>query len=374
MKRTLLNVLTLWVSILGYAQTFTIDYITYDVTSTVPNAVMITDYDTTGGAAINIPSTVMYGGESYAVTSLGDSAFSNKFLTSVIIPNSIETIGAYAFSSNLLTNLVIPDSVTNVGEAAFEENQLTSVVLSNNMVSISDALFTENQLTNVVIPNAVLSIGGSAFSNNLIANVSMGSGVTSIGASAFSNNNISNVIIPNSVTTIEGYAFNNNQLSTIVIPENVTSIGAKAFYANSLSSVTSANTTPPIVTTGGSLDTFGGRSNIDLIIPTGTLGAYVTDAGALWTGFNTVTEDSSLGVDTLMSWKDTVRIISERDQIRIAYSERVDLNHYEVYDISGEKVILGTSNTISKSYLASGLYILQLYFDKGVVKKKFLVN
>lgn len=374
MKRTLLNVLTLWVSILGYAQAFTIDYITYDVTSTVPNAVMITDYDTTGGAAINIPSTVMYGGESYAVTSLGDSAFSNKFLTSVIIPNSIETIGAYAFSSNLLTNLVIPDSVTNVGEAAFEENQLTSVVLSNNMVSISDALFTENQLTNVVIPNAVLSIGGSAFSNNLIANVSMGSGVTSIGASAFSNNNISNVIIPNSVTTIEGYAFNNNQLSTIVIPENVTSIGAKAFYANSLSSVTSANTTPPIVTTGGSLDTFGGRSNIDLIIPTGTLGAYVTDAGALWTGFNTVTEDSSLGVDTLMSWKDTVRIISERDQIRIAYSERVDLNHYEVYDISGEKVILGTSNTISKSYLASGLYILQLYFDKGVVKKKFLVN
>jgi hypothetical protein len=374
MKRTLLNVLTLWVSILGYAQTFTIDYITYDVTSTVPNAVMITDYDTTGGAAISIPSTVMYGGESYAVTSLGDSAFSNKLLTSVIIPNSIETIGAYAFSSNLLTNLVIPDSVTNVGEAAFEENQLTSVVLSNNMVSISDALFTENQLTNVVIPNAVLSIGGSAFSNNLIANVSMGSGVTSIGASAFSNNNISNVIIPNSVTTIEGYAFNNNQLSTIVIPENVTSIGAKAFYANSLSSVTSANTTPPIVTTGGSLDTFGGRSNIDLIIPTGTLGPYVTDAGALWTGFNTVTEDSSLGVDTLMLWKDTVRIISERDQIRIAYSERVDLNHYEVYYISGEKVILGTSNTISKSYLASGLYILQLYFDKGVVKKKFLVN
>ena len=48
---------------------------------------------------IEIPSSVDYNGDSYAVNKIGDYAFYNSSgLTSVVIPNSIETIGNSAFS------------------------------------------------------------------------------------------------------------------------------------------------------------------------------------------------------------------------------------------------------------------------------------
>ena len=61
-----------------------------------------------------IPSSVTYSGNTYAVTSIGDYAFSRcSGLTSITIPNSVTSIGSGAFySCRGLTSITFPNSVT----------------------------------------------------------------------------------------------------------------------------------------------------------------------------------------------------------------------------------------------------------------------
>ena len=195
--------------------------------------VTITGYTGFGGS-VNIPASI--GGRS--VTSIGESAFRVKHLTSVTIPNSVTSIGGRAFASNRLTSIIIPNSVTFIGEWAFFDNQLTSVTIPNSVTSIGGRAFASNRLTSIIIPTSVTSIGGGAFGTNQLTSVIIPNSVTSIEISAFANNQLTSIIIPNSVTSIEISAFANNQLTSIIIPTSVTSIGGSAFADNQLTSVT----------------------------------------------------------------------------------------------------------------------------------------
>lgn len=107
----------------------------------------ITDYDVAGGLNVVIPSTI--GG--VAVEHIGIDAFLEKYLTSVIIPDSVVSIGSCAFRINLLTSVTIPDSVTIIDYRAFRNNLLTSVTIGNSVTSISYEVFGSNALSLVTI-------------------------------------------------------------------------------------------------------------------------------------------------------------------------------------------------------------------------------
>ena len=188
-------------------------------------------------------------------TSIGDSVFSSRELTSVRIPGSVTSIGDYAFYGNKLTSVRVPDSVTSIGEGAFWGNQLTSALIAESVTSIGDDAFYDNQLSSyaplpynltsigarafaknqlarVDIPDSVTSIGDSVFYDNQLTSVRIRDSVTSIGARAFAKNKLESVDIPDSVTTIKSFAFSDNQLTSVVIPDSVTSIGDFAFSDN----------------------------------------------------------------------------------------------------------------------------------------------
>jgi hypothetical protein len=231
---------------------FTVDYITYIVTSEDPATVVAADYDTAGGAIVVIPSSVE-NGTIYTVTSIGDNAFEgdrftvNGFaLTSVTIPDSVISIGVGAFVKNSLRSVTIPDSVTSIGDQAFIQNSLESVTIGDSVTHIGVQAFVANLLESVTIPNSVLSIGDGAFFSNLLGSVTIGDSVTTIGNQAFRTNLLESVTIPNSVVSIGVGAFFDNLLTSVTIPDLVTYIGDGAFENNLLESVTFSGPAPSL--------------------------------------------------------------------------------------------------------------------------------
>ena len=112
-----------------------------------------------------------------------------RFLTDIVIPDSVTSIGDYAFAfCRSLTNIVISDSVTSIGRGAFLNcRSLTEIVIPASVTSIGDCAFAAcHSFTNIVIPDGVTSIGDSAFSGcKSLSSLAIPDSVTSIGAWAF---------------------------------------------------------------------------------------------------------------------------------------------------------------------------------------------
>ncbi len=172
------------------------------------------------------------------VKTIGEKAFENRNLNSVIISDSVTNIESHAFAENKLTSVIIPNSVKTIGWAAFSNNQLTDVVIPDSVTIIDGFVFYHNQLTSVTISDTVTDIGYNAFSYNELTNVTIPDNVTTIEAYAFSGNQLTSVTIPDNVTTIESGAFSSNQLTSVTIPDSVTSLGNRVFSDNELTSVT----------------------------------------------------------------------------------------------------------------------------------------
>ena len=176
-----------------------------------------------------VPESVVYEGNTYSVTSIGESAFRQcNDLTSVIIPESVTSIGKYAFYySKDLNSVTIPNSVTSIGENAFQGcSGLCSVDIPKSVTSINSCVFQDCRgLESIVIPNSVESIGYGAFE---------------------SCKGLSSVTIPNSVTSIGDNAFYNcSGLCSVVIGSGVLSIGGKAFSNTNLKKTIWLTNTPP---------------------------------------------------------------------------------------------------------------------------------
>ncbi len=170
------------------------------------NIIAYTGTDTT----VTIPNEM--GGK--PVTSIGDSAFEQKTVTSVVIPDSVTSIGNSAFfKCRSLTSVTIPKSLTSIGQSAFY---------------MCDALTSP-----ITLPDSVTSIGMGAFQNcKSIPSVKLPNGLEKIDNYTFcACQALTSITIPDSVTSIGEHAFRSCiGLTSLRIPSKVTTIGQYAFY------------------------------------------------------------------------------------------------------------------------------------------------
>jgi hypothetical protein len=95
---------------------------------------------------------------------IGDAVFdSNKTLTSVILPDGLETIRSYAFRARI-ESIVLPNTLRKIGYAAFEQSYIKSITIPASVESVEEWAFTKcPYLTSIVFEGPVQSMGGFVF-------------------------------------------------------------------------------------------------------------------------------------------------------------------------------------------------------------------
>ena len=171
------------------------------------NAITIVSYGGSGADTLNIPSNI----NGLPVKVLGDGVFANcTSLTSITIPEGIQTISNGAFFQCRFASITIPTTVTKIGDFAFQRC---------------------NNLTTIKIPGRVTSLGKYAFSMcTALKSVTLSGKITTIREKTFADTALTSVNIPSNVTTIEDSAFENcANLKKVTIPTSVTTIRSAAF-------------------------------------------------------------------------------------------------------------------------------------------------
>lgn len=245
---------------------------------------------------INIPSSFIYEGKEYSVTTIGQLAFEYcASITSINLPTTITTIKSAAFrhcsdleSINIpegvtqlpdhaftycynLQSINIPSTLTTIGGYAFDYSGVTRY----NIVSIESWLnitykdsplpserhlyINDEEVTEITIPTTINTIKDMAFARCLgLRSIQFHDGVTSIGQAAFYGcSGITNIQLPESITSIGNMAFSAcTSLETVKIPNGITSIGYAFQNCTSLKEV--------IIPNGLNIisNTFNGCSNL----------------------------------------------------------------------------------------------------------------
>ncbi len=199
--------------------------------------------------AVNIPATVTHDGKTYNVTAIGWWAFANcQGMTSVTIPNSVDSIASSAFVwCTGLTSINIPSSVKTIGSYAFSKcSGLTSLVIPEGVQNIDKWAFYEcDALTSVSLPASLKTVGEHAFhgcDNLMKAEYVSLESLCSIDFQWLGNplyyahhlyiagSEVTDLVIPAGIKEIGNYAFHGaNQLKSIDFGASVEKIGAWAF-------------------------------------------------------------------------------------------------------------------------------------------------
>lgn len=203
--------------------------------------------------------------------------------------NKVELIG---YSGNE-TSITIPSIVVfkddvyhvhSIGKSAFKEKKLNHVSIPDGVVIIQDFAFSFNELSEITIPESVHVIGEFAFTFNKISSLCIPNSVTDIGIHAFAYNKIAEITFSESLVAIQDFTFIGNKLTAITIPSSIISVGEYAFYGNLLSNIK--------LLANQAMDfpekTFIYKHSIDLIVPRGCAKQYSYKG---WTGFCSIKEE-----------------------------------------------------------------------------------
>lgn len=265
---------------------------------------------------------------------IGSFAFQGTALTSVNIPDNVETIKECAFSQvRQLQEVHLPDSLTSLGNYAFAEcrslrtvkiptklktipdytfqncRSLQSVELHDSITAFEDYSFNNCDLREITLPKSTTWVGGSAFKGNAnLSKVTLNEGLVDIWTYAFQNTAIDTLNCPSTLrniysnafrdctnlrqinlneglTRIESGALANNKATEIVLPSSLEYCAGGAFYGcDSLVTIEARSVMPPN-TDGGCPLTVNDLTKAVLYVPVWSLSEYQLATG--WNQFYT---------------------------------------------------------------------------------------
>ena len=157
------------------------------------------DYD----SLITIPSSVTYGGQTYAVNAIDKEAFyMQKDMQTVVLPASVVTIDSGAFYRSSLHHIVMSPNLTRINYYAFKATPLESIDLPSGLIYIGKEAFSGTSLSQAEIPNGVTVLPYKAFYQCPLTKITFHEGLQEIEWMAFSANYIDSLVFPSSLQKI----------------------------------------------------------------------------------------------------------------------------------------------------------------------------
>lgn len=253
--------------------------------------------------SVNIPDNVetiedcAFGGAGYmqevhlpdSLTSLGGSAFEYcRNLRAVKIPSKIKVITWYAFRyCDSLQSVELHDSITGFGNESFAGCDLREITLPKSTTAVGNHAFEGNaNLSKVTFNEGLIYIGESAFQNTAIDTLNCPSTLRNIYNSAFAGcRNLRQINLNEGLTRIEQYALANNKATEIVLPSSLEYCAGGAFDdCDSLITIEARSVMPPN-TDGGCPLTVNDLTKAVLYVPVWSLAEYQLATG--WNQFYT---------------------------------------------------------------------------------------
>lgn len=164
------------------------------------------------------------------VTNVGSYAlFCLPAATQVTLPESVTRIGRYGIAMcSKLTGMSIPKGVTEIGDFGLAGNGLTTVTLPDGLQSLGRGAFDScTSLTNTTLPAAITAVPGKCFADcTKLLTADYKGEVTTIGEHAFEGcKSLVTAPIPATVTELGASAFNGCvALTDVTLPAGVTAI------------------------------------------------------------------------------------------------------------------------------------------------------
>lgn len=285
-----------------------------------------------------LPDTVSFNGTSYTVRAVGSYTFSCCGITSLVMPNTIDSIASNAFHncSNLsnitysntlkyigenalrgcrLNSVVLPSSLRVIGVAALTSSNITSITLNDSLEVLSNWSLSVNPFTSLYIPASVRELHTACWYNSLSTIV-----VDPDNPYYDSRNNCNAVlntmgevlqacnstVLPEGTTRLYGDAFRGCRYGTFVVPNTVTDM---AFHECHIGKLVISSPTIKLSTTFLTVDTIqfltdtppvsinnydGDFLTTPIIVPCNSLAAY--QAHPVWGRFSNIQELNTLQI------------------------------------------------------------------------------
>lgn len=94
-----------------------------------------------------------------SVDAIGENAFYQSRLTSIVLPDGLKTIGDNAFAESSITGIELPSTVTDIGDGAFRDSALESIELNDGLKTIGDSVFAGTGVKDVCLPESIEKCG-----------------------------------------------------------------------------------------------------------------------------------------------------------------------------------------------------------------------
>ncbi len=185
-------------------------------------------FDCDGLTEFSIPS---------ALTTIGESAFYDCDSLHTVYSNSrLSAVYACAFKGcNNLTTFWFAEGLTTLGEEAFMNTGLTSVILPKTMQRVGDRVFAGSKIREASVEDSELTALGNGFFENCteLQSANLGNNIVVMGIDVFNGcTALSSVHLSGSFASMGERCFKNcRSLQSISIPDGVTQIHSETFYA-----------------------------------------------------------------------------------------------------------------------------------------------